>query len=109
MGGTVALIALLTTGQIRRRLVPLETLRAGTERIARREFDVQLSVSSRDEFEDVASSFNAMAEQLSDHFESLTRLAEIDREIVSATEETRMVETLVVRATRSTRVTPSPC
>ena len=27
VGGTVALIALLTTGQIRRRLVPLETLR----------------------------------------------------------------------------------
>jgi diguanylate cyclase (GGDEF)-like protein len=98
VGGAVALIVLLTTGQIRRRLVPLETLRAGTERIARREFDVRLSVSSRDEFEEVASSFNAMAGQLSDHFESLSRLADIDREILSATEEARMVETLVIRA-----------
>ena len=59
---------------------------------------MQISVSSRDEFEDVASSFNAMAEQLSGHFESLSRLAEIDREILSATEETRMVETLAIRA-----------
>ena len=98
VGGAVALIALLTTGQIRRRLVPLETLRKGTERIARREFDVRLSVSSRDEFEDVASSFNAMAEQLSGHFESLSRLVEIDHEILAATEEARMVETLVIRA-----------
>jgi diguanylate cyclase (GGDEF)-like protein len=98
VGGTVALIVLLTTGQIRRRLVPLETIRAGTERIARREFDVQLSVSSRDEFEEVASSFNAMAAQLSDHFESLSRLADIDHDILSATEEARMIDTLVIRA-----------
>ena len=46
----------------------------------------------------MARSFNAMAEQLSGHFDSLSRLADVDREILASGEEARMIETLVLRA-----------
>jgi diguanylate cyclase (GGDEF)-like protein len=81
---TILVVTLLSVGQIRRLLVPLEALMLGTQRISNREFDVEVSVESGDEFEELASSLNSMSERLHKQFSTLNRMIEIDRLILSA-------------------------
>jgi diguanylate cyclase (GGDEF)-like protein len=93
-----ALGVLLVTGsQIRRSLLPLVELREGTRRIAQRDFASRVSVESRDEFEELASSFNAMAGQLGRQFQALSMAAELDRAVLSATDVASIVDTLLAR------------
>ena len=56
----------------------------GTQRISNREFDVDVSVESGDEFEELASSLNSMSGRLHKQFSTLDRMIEIDRLILSA-------------------------
>ena len=60
--------------QIRRSLVPLEKLQEGTQRIAKRDFETRVTVTSGDEFQDLATSFNAMADHLGRQFSALTTI-----------------------------------
>jgi len=70
--------------QIRRTMLPLEELKKGAHLIGIKQFDNRISLKSGDEFEDLAQSFNTMAEQLSRQFNTLTAAAEIDRAILSS-------------------------
>lgn len=88
---------LLSSNVIRRSLVPLERLKEGTERIARKEFSSRVIVKSRDEFEEVAESFNSMASQLGRHFKTLTTVAEIDRAVLSVLDKEKIVDTVLNR------------
>jgi len=81
---TILVVTLLSVGQIRRLLAPLEELMLGTERVSNREFDVEVSVESGDEFEALASSMNSMSRRLRKQFSTLDRMIEIDRLILSA-------------------------
>ena len=81
---TILVVTLLSVGQIRRLLVPLEALMHGTQRIFNREFDVDVSVDSGDELEELASSLNSMSRRLHKQFRTLDRMTEIDRSILSA-------------------------
>jgi diguanylate cyclase (GGDEF)-like protein len=81
---TVLVVTLLSVGQIRRFLAPLEALMLGTRRISNREFDVDVSVESGDEFEELASSLNTMSGRLREQFGTLDQMIEIDRLILSA-------------------------
>ncbi|NIR17971.1 MAG: HAMP domain-containing protein, partial [Desulfobacterales bacterium] len=54
-----------------RSLIPLEKLQEGTKRIAERDFTTQVTVTSGDEFEELASSFNTMAKRLDRQFNTL--------------------------------------
>jgi diguanylate cyclase (GGDEF)-like protein len=81
---TILVVTLLSAGQIRKLLVPLEALMLGTKRISNREFDVDVSVESGDEFEELASSLNSMSGRLRKQFSALDRMIEIDRLILSA-------------------------
>lgn len=90
-------VLLLSTSQIRRNLVPLEKLREGTRRIAMRDFASRVTVTSGDEFEELAGSFNAMASQLGRQFNTLATIAEIDRAILSALETETIVDTVLTR------------
>ena len=91
---TVSLVSLV---QIRRRLVPLEALREGTQRIAARDFDARVTVTSDDEFHDLADSFNGMAGQLGKQFRALTTIHEIDKAILSKLRTADIVHTVLVR------------
>jgi putative nucleotidyltransferase with HDIG domain len=88
-------VLLLSIGQIRRSLVPLERLQEGTQRIANREFESRVRVSSGDEFEELADSFNFMAGQLGSQFRALTAMAEIDRSILSVLDIRKIVRTVL--------------
>jgi diguanylate cyclase (GGDEF)-like protein len=90
-------VILLSFRQIRRSLLPLEELQQGTRRIAQRDFASRVTVTSGDEFEELGSSFNAMAMQLGRQFQALATAAEIDRAVLSATHASEIVETVLAR------------
>src|SRR5215213_10652994 len=90
-------VLLLSISQIRRSVLPLEELQKGTQRIAQRDFTSRVTVTSRDEFEQLASSFNTMATQLGRQFNALATAAEIDRAVLSATDATAIVDTILGR------------
>jgi putative nucleotidyltransferase with HDIG domain len=93
----VWLVLLFSIIQIRRVLVPLEELRKGTKRIAKRDFDSRVRVESDDEFEELAGSFNTMATQLDRQFTALSTMAEIDRVILGTLNTREIVDTLLAR------------
>ena len=61
---TFFFIVLLSLRSIRNRTVPIEILKKGAMRIANGEFGHQVTVTSRDEFEDLAETFNEMSFRL---------------------------------------------
>ncbi len=90
-------VLLLSISQIRRSLIPLEKLQEGTRRIAERDFAAQVSVTSGDEFQELAESFNTMAGRLGQQFNALTIMNEIDRSILSALDTRKIVDTILTR------------
>ncbi|HEU5303804.1 MAG TPA: HAMP domain-containing protein, partial [Gemmatimonadales bacterium] len=91
IGLSGVMVLLLSISQIRRSVLPLEELQKGTRRIAQRDFTSRVTVTSRDEFEQLAASFNTMATQLGRQFNALATAAEIDRAVLSATDATTIV------------------
>jgi signal transduction histidine kinase len=72
IGFTVLVVLLLSIGQIRKNLSPLEKLRDGTRRISKGEFESRVDIESGDEFEELALSFNTMSERLGIQFRALS-------------------------------------
>lgn len=99
---SVLLILLLSMVQIRRILVPLEYLIDGTRRLTRRDFSTQVIVTSRDEFGELAVSFNTMSDQLKEQFERLATLSKIDREILSTLNTEKIINEVLSYAQKST-------
>jgi class 3 adenylate cyclase/HAMP domain-containing protein len=90
-------VLLLSLVQIRRSLIPLGKLQEGTRRIAQRDFDSRVTVTSGDEFQELATSFNTMATRLGQQFNTLTMVNEIDRAILSALDTERVAGALLSR------------
>jgi signal transduction histidine kinase len=91
------MVLLLSLSQIRRILVPLERLHEGTRRIAVRDFGSRVVVRSGDEFEELAESFNIMADLLARQFNALATMADIDRAILSVLDTEKIVRTVLAR------------
>ncbi|MBW2096277.1 MAG: HD domain-containing protein [Deltaproteobacteria bacterium] len=70
--------------QIRRTMLPLQELKRGAQLIGMKQFDERISIESKDEFEDLAQTFNGMAKQLGRQFTTMAAAAEIDRAILSS-------------------------
>jgi putative nucleotidyltransferase with HDIG domain len=90
-------VVFLSIIQIRRNLVPLEKLKEGTVRIGEKNFETPVSVTSGDEFEELAGSFNDMSRRLSKQFSTLATIAEIDRTVLGSVDTDRIVNTVLVR------------
>ena len=90
-------VLLLSLIQIRRNLVPLAKLKEGTGQISRGDFRTRVTVRSGDEFEELASSFNFMADRIEKQLTSLKVFNEIDRAILSAWNIEQIVDTLSTR------------
>jgi signal transduction histidine kinase len=69
---TLLVVLLLSIGQIRKNLSPLEKLREGTKKISQGEFDSRVDIRSGDEFEELALSFNKMSGHLGNQFRALS-------------------------------------
>ena len=61
---TFLVVSLLSVILIRKSLVPIETLRKGTEKIANGEFGIEVQIRSGDEFEGLGRDFNKMSKKL---------------------------------------------
>lgn len=61
---TFLVVCLLSVVLIRKSLVPIETLRKGTEKIANGEFGFEVEIRSGDEFESLGRDFNEMSKKL---------------------------------------------
>ena len=73
-------VAFFALSQVRRSMVPLARLREGTQRLGRGDFDGRVEIRSGDEFEELAGSFNTMADQLKKQFEANANLLQaLDR------------------------------
>ncbi len=94
---TLWVVLLLSIRQIRRHLEPLEELTMGTRRIAAGNFEARVSVSSGDELEVLADSFNGMASQLGRQFTSLSALTRIQRSILLAQDRREIAEAVLTR------------
>ena len=93
----VVVVAGFALSQIRRSLVPLMVLQRGTRRVTGQDFETRVEVTSGDEFEELAASFNAMAGQLGRQFRSVTTAAEIDRAVLSSVDRATIVDTALKR------------
>ncbi len=93
----ILMVVMLSVTQIRRTLVPLERLIDGTRRIAAQDFDDRIDIARRDEFGELADSFNAMAARLGKQFHALTTLSEIDRVILSTLDVDRVLTMILDR------------
>jgi len=61
---TFLVVCLLSVTLIRKNLVPIETLRKGTQEIADGEFGIEVDIQSGDEFETLGEAFNEMSRKL---------------------------------------------
>ena len=87
--------AWLSLGQIRRQMHPLHKLTEGAQRLAQGDFEVAVEIQSRDEFAELASTFNQMSLSLKQKFHLLGALGELDRAILSASEMEYVVRTIL--------------
>jgi signal transduction histidine kinase len=61
---TFLVVCLLSVALIRKSLIPIETLRKGTEQIANGDFGIEVDIRSGDEFESLGHGFNEMSRKL---------------------------------------------
>ena len=88
-------VLLISSFYIRKSLVPLEKLKKGAERIGEGDFSGRIEVTSRDEFAELADSFNTMSAQLSRQFQALQTMGAIDRAILSSLDTAKVVDTVL--------------
>lgn len=81
----------------RRHLTPLRQLMAGSQRLAKDDFDVHVEINGGDEFHQLGRSFNRMATRLKKKFGKLSILSEIDRLILSSQTLDHIGEVLLSR------------
>jgi two-component system NtrC family sensor kinase len=74
---TFLVVCLLSVALIRKSLVPIETLRKGTERIANGEFGTEVDIRSGDEFESLGRDFNEMSRKLKEGRSMLVQSAKM--------------------------------
>ena len=92
---TLLVVLLLSMTQIQRILIPLKKLINGTKRVANRDFNEKVHVKSGDEFYDLAESFNAMSERLKKQFSAFIMLSDIDKLILSNTDNEQIYFTVL--------------
>ena len=89
---SVLLVLLLSLAEVRRILLPLHAVLDGMRRVAARDFGTPVPVTDRDEFGQMADSFNSMTAQLGLHFRTLSAFAEIDRTILTTVDIRQVAE-----------------
>ncbi len=97
IAGCTLAVLVLSMSQIRRSLVPLIHLQDGTRRITLQDFDWRVPVTSRDEFAELAHSFNTMAARLGRQFKALAAAADIDRAVLGAMDASTIVDAVLSR------------
>ena len=88
------MVLLLSMVQIRRNLDPLKKLMEGTRSISKGNYQGKVEVNSKDEFGELAESFNSMTSRIEKQLSSLKVVNEIDRAILSSWDIEQIVDVL---------------
>ncbi len=102
MSALVALATLLFVGllgliQVRRTMVPLERLIAGTRRLSEHDYSARVALRPGDEFGELAGSFNHMAERIDHQMQALRVQSSIDHEILNGLNVARVLQRVAQR------------
>ena len=81
--------------QIRRSVAPLAVLKEGTRRISGGDFDSRVEIGSGDEFEELARSFNTMADHLGREFRIQADMGRVVQTILGETEKGKIVDAVL--------------
>lgn len=92
---TLLAVSVLGSVLIRLSFVPLTKLKEGTRLISEGNFESRVTVTSGDEFQDLAVSFNEMSAQLGQQFEALTNMSQIVRTILTSLEKRKIVDAVI--------------
>lgn len=84
----------LSLVQIRRRLVPIAKLVAATRKLASRRFE-PIHIDTRDEFEELASAFNEMSDEIGRHLKVLSTVNTIGVSLSAENDVERLLELMV--------------
>lgn len=98
------LVVALSLFNLRRSLEPINALKQGALRIAEKDFGHRVDVSSRDEFQDLAESFNSMSDQLGTQFRFLATQAKIDNATLSGKDFGTIAGLSIVRILKDFRL-----
>jgi diguanylate cyclase (GGDEF)-like protein len=93
---SLLLVALLSTIQIRRTMVPLEQLIQAARNIATGQFK-PVSVNQSNEFGELAEAFNQMSSHIERQLDTLQTLAMIDQEIASHLNVEKLIHQIINR------------
>lgn len=80
---TLIIVSYLSIILIRRNLIPLATLRKGANQLSQGDLNARVSFRSGDEFEELADTFNGMAEHLQQQFSTLRESGRIVQDLLS--------------------------
>ena len=97
IGFTLLIVVLLSINLIRRILSPLDMLKTATRTLASGDFACRVKTRSGDEFEELAGSFNTMANDIDRQFHVLETMAELDRRVLSAQGVEEIISVLLAR------------
>lgn len=91
----LGVVLLLSNMLVRRTMGPLEKLTEGTRRIAGQDLSTRVDIQSKDEFGELARSFNTMGERLEDQFRQISAGRAIDQAVISAGDQGTVMEALL--------------
>lgn len=94
----IIIVALMSIIQIRRYLTPLEALMGGIKNVSKKNFQQTVDIKTDDEFKQLGDAFNTMSLQLSDQFDFLTTLSEIDQLMLNNLNEQDIINTATIHA-----------
>ena len=94
---TLLFVGLLGLIQVRRTMVPLERLIAGTRRLSEHDYSARVALRPNDEFGELARSFNHMAERIDHQMQALRVQSSIDHEILNGLNVARVLQRVAHR------------
>jgi len=94
---TLLFVGMLGMIQVRRTMVPLDRLIAGTRRLSERDYGARVQLKPNDEFGELARSFNHMAERIGHQMQALQVQSSIDREILNGLNVARVLQRVAQR------------
>lgn len=97
MLASLLIVALLSIHSIRKSLAPIQKLKQQTVQITSGDYHSRVDVATRDEIQDLADSFNAMAGQLGRQFGMLGTITDITNAVLALTETEKIIGTTLSR------------
>ena len=97
---TLLFVGILALVLVRRTMVPLELLIAGTRRLSERDYGARVRLEQRDEFGELARSFNHMAERIDHQINAMRVQSTIDDEILNGLDVPRVLQSVAKRIER---------